>query len=393
MKIITKIPQYLSLNDIGLLELVFALTPILMGFMLGPFPLSVLIWLILIVLTIFRNKGIKTMNFRPLSFFVVYWALHQLVLLVITDVNFNLIISQIIYFAAVYFLYPSLNVNKLRGAMNLVAIIAILGLLYQWVDLLRGNMIHPLEIPGLTMEYEYRSELLTLRPSSFFMEPAAYVSFMVCPLAFALIDRKYLWAGLIILTIFLTTSTTGIVLSFILLFVSLFSKRRVSISSIIIVLILGGGMFYALRTFDAFEGGIEKLENTEASTNVRLSQGPRVVASMKSDELIFGVPYSTAYDYCKSGRMTDVLIYGESVYMSTFWDMILCYGIVGLALYLLIYIRLFKLSKLNWPLLVGLCATLFSDPDGIKSNFVYKLIFMLVIALSDTSSSLSKSKV
>ncbi len=389
---IHRIYNSLYLNEIGLLELLFALTPLLSGFMLGSVPLSVLMWPILIILTVVRNKTIKVKNFRPLTLFILYWFIHQIILLFITDVNGNLIVSQIIYFVAVYFLYPTLDSNKIKGAMNWVAMLSMAGLLYQWFDLLRGNMIHPLEIPGLNMQYEYRSEVLTIRPSSFYMEPAAYVSYMICPLALALMDKKYIWAGLIIFSMFLTTSTTGIALSFIILFVSIFSGRKFRLSSFLIVLLLGGAMIYALGTFEAFEGGIEKIENTEASTNVRLSQGPRVVASMRADEYIFGVPYSTAYDYCKSGRMTDVLIYGESVYMSTFWDMILCYGIVGLVLYLLIYVRLFKMSRLIWPILIGLCATLFSDPDGIKSNFVYKLIFMLVIALSDKQLSYSKRK-
>lgn len=378
--------KYLNLQSIGLLELLFAFTPMLMGFKLGPFPLSVLMWPVLIVFTIFRNKKIKVQNFRPLTCFIIYWFIHQLVLLLITDVNKNLMISQVLYFMAVYFLYPSLDVNKLRGAMNLVALISIAGLLFQWFDILRGNMVHPLQIPGLEMEEEFRMEKVTLRPSSFYMEPAAYVSYMICPLALSLIDKKFLWAGLIIFTMFLTTSTTGILLSFILLLVYIICSYKVKISSLIIVSALGIGMVYALVTFEAFGGALEKIENTEASTNVRLSQGPRVVASMQPEEYIFGVPYSTAYDYCTSGRMSNVLIYGESVYMSTFWDMILCYGIVGLILYLLIYAKLFRMSRLIWPLLACLCATLFSDPDGIKSNFVYKLIFMLVIALGEKQS-------
>lgn len=384
--------NYLNLNKIGVLELAFALTPILMGFKLGPLPLSVLMWPLLILLSVIKAKGIKTKDFRPLTVFVVYWLVHQLIMMLISDVNANTIISQLLYFVAVYFLYPTLDSEKLRGALNWVAIISIIGLLYQWVDIARGNLVHPIEIPGLTIEAENRLETLSLRPSSFYMEPAAYVAFMICPLAFALIDKKYLWAGLIIFSMFLTTSTTGIALSFIILFVSLFSGRKFRFSSLIIVLLLGGAMIYALGTFEAFEGGIEKLENTEASTNIRLSQGPRVVGSMHPEEYIFGVPYSSAYNYCRAGRYTDVLYYGESVYMSTFWDMILCYGIVGLVLYLLIYVRLFKMSRLIWPILIGLCATLFSDPDGIKSNFVYKLIFMLVIALSDKQLSYSKRK-
>lgn len=376
-----KILDYLNLRNVGILELVFALTPLLMGFSLGPLPLSVLMWLLLIGICIIRNGKVKPRTFNPLVCFIVYWGIHQLLWMLSTDLNINAQISQVIYFSAIFFLYPSMDANKIRGAMNWVAIISILGLLFQWSEIVRGNGVHPLEIPGLSMA-ENRVETDSLRPSSFYMEPAAYVSYMICPLALALIDKKYIWAVIMILTIFLTTSTTGILLSFILLAASLLSNKAKG-SSILIVLVLGAGMVYALNTLEEFSAGLEKLENTDASTNVRLSQGPNVVSSMQPGEYIFGVPYSSAYNYCKAGRFTDVVYYGESVYMSTFWDMILRFGIVGLFFYLLIYFKLFKMSRLIWPMLFCLLATMFSDPDAIGPSYSYKLIFMLVIATSE----------
>ena len=377
-----KILDYLNLRDVGVLELVFALTPMLMGFSLGSFPLSVLMWLILIGICVVRNGKTKFITFKPLVWLIVYWALHQLLWMLSTDLNINAQIAQVIYFSAIFFLYPSIDANKMRGAMNWVAIISIMGLLFQWSEIVRGNGVHPLEIPGLSMA-ENRLETDSLRPSSFYMEPAAYVSYMICPLALALIDKKYIWALIMILTIFLTTSTTGILLSFILLAASLLSNKAKG-SSILIVLVLGAGMVYALNTLEEFSAGLEKLENTDISTNVRLSQGPRVVESMKTQEFVFGVPFGNAYDYCRSGRFTDVIYYGESVYMATFWDIILRFGIVGLFFYLLIYFKLFKMSRLIWPMLFCLLATMFSDPDTIGPAYSYKLIFMLVIAMSDT---------
>jgi len=374
--------RYLNLSNIGGIEFVFALTPILMGFSIGGIPLSFLMWIILIIMVFLKNKHFKLKDFKPLTVFIVYWALHQFLLLFIADVNFNSIIAQLLYFAAVYFLYPSLSPQKLRGAMNWVAIISIAGLLYQWSEIMRGGFVHPLEIPGLEMP-EDRLETMSFRPSSFYMEPAAYVSFMVCPLALSLIDKKYIWSIVIILSIFLTTSTTGLLLSFIMLAVSL-AANNARISSGIIVVAIGLGLFYILNNSELFGAGIEKIENTEASTNVRLSQGPNVVNSMRPSEFVFGVPYSSAYNYCKAGRFTDVMYYGESVYMATFWNMILLYGFVGLILYLFIYWKLFRMSRLIWPILLGVCVTLFSDPDFIYGSYVYKLIFMLVIATNDS---------
>lgn len=375
-----KIFDYLHLREVGLLEITFALTPILMGFSMGDIPLSALMWVLLIVLVFFKYGRLKYKIFKPLLYFIIYWFIHQIALLLIADVNLNSIIVQIVYFAAVFTLSPSMNAEKLRGAMNWVAIISILGLLYQWSEIVRGNGVHPLEIPGLTM-LENRMED-SFRPSSFYMEPAAYVSFMICPLALALVDKKYIWSVVIILSIFLTTSTTGIVLSFILVGASLLAGKART-GTIVLVVAMGVGLAYTLVSLEEFEAGVEKLETTEVSTNIRLSQGPAVVGSMRPMEYIFGVPYSSAYNYCKAGRMTDVVYYGESVYMSTFWDMILCFGVVGLLLYLFVYYKLFKTSRVIWPMLFCLLATMFSDPDSIKTNYIYKLTFMLVIAYND----------
>lgn len=377
-KKLLNIPAYLNLKEVGVLELTFALTPMLSGFSLGSIPLSALMWVILIMITVSRKGVGKIRNFKPLTIFVVYWLLHTLAIMAVDQYNLNGLIVQVIYFAAVYLLYPILNPQKLRGSMNWVALIAIGGLLYQWTIVAVGGGVHPLEIPGLEMSVN-RLDTLTIRPSSFFMEPQAYVSFMICPLALALMNKKYVWSLIIILSIFLTTSTTGIILSFIILVASLFS-HKVKARTIGLVSMFGVMMAYSLVTFDAFSAGVEKIENTEASTNVRLSQGPRVVSSMKSEEFFLGVPYSSAYNYCRSGRFSDVIWYGESVYMSTFWNIILLYGIVGLSLYLNIYYKLYIKNRLIWPILICTCATMFSDPDFTGLQYVYRLIFMLVLA-------------
>lgn len=376
-----KLIDYLYLRDVGLLEMLFALAPILMGFNLGPIPLSALMWVVMIGVVALQKGKLKPKNFMPLMWFIIYWFAHLLFLLFFTNFNINSIIVQVVYFAAVFFLYPVMDPGKMRGSLNWVAIISIAGLLYQWADVAQGNGVHPLEIPGLSMP-EGRMEQLILRPSSFYMEPAAYVAYMICPIALALVDRKYLWAIVMILSVLLTTSTTGIILSFILLGASLFANKAKG-SSILIVLIVGGGLAYALNKLEEFSFGVEKLENTDAVTSVRLSQGIHVVQTMHSDEYIFGVPYSDAYNYCKSGRCTDVDYYGESVFMPTFWDLLLRFGVVGLILYLLIYVKILRLSKKTIPLCVALLATMFSSGYSIGPIFIYTLIVLLVMVRFD----------
>lgn len=374
------IPKSLSLNHIGLLELTFALTPLLSGYRLSGIPLSVLMWVILLVILFFQHGKFPLKNYIPLTLFVSYWVIHSIVIMLYDHVNINGFISQLLYFFAIYALYPNINQNKLKGSLNWVAIIAMAGLLYQWTFILRGEMVHPIEIPGLEMSEE-RLEQLNLRPSSFFMEPAAYVAFMVCPLAFSLAEKKYIWAGVLFLSIYLTTSTTGLVGSFVMLGASLIRKER-NMKSYVWNAVLGGALIYSLFNFDIFEYGVTKLENTDTETNVRLTQGRYVVSTMNLNEYYFGVPYSSAYNYCMAGRAPDVIYYGESVYMSTFWQMILLCGVVGLLLYVNIYLQILRKCWLTLPLVAFICAVMFSGGYGLGSGFVFTLVVLLCMVES-----------
>jgi len=383
MMIIPKnIVNYLHLKEVGFLEMTFALTPMLSGFGFMGQPLSFWMWAVLIAIIILRRRHNRFKNFIPLTIFIIYWSFHELYIMLVDDVNFAGVVEQILLFTSAYFLFPNLDAKKLKGCMNWVAILAMGGLLYQWTFILRGQGIHPLELPGLPRS-EFFLEKISLRPSSFFNEPAAYVAFMICPLALSLIEKKYHWAVAIILSIFLTTSTTGLVLSFILLGASLFVQKKVKMKTSLGILLIGGGLFFALTHFSAFRLGVAKAASIDASTNVRISQAPYIVSTMYFSEYLFGAPYSTPYNYCISGRAPDVIYYGNTVYMSTFWSMILLYGVIGLILYLNIYYRIFRMSKVIWPLLACLLATMFSDPDNIQGGYIYKLIFMLVLAIDD----------
>lgn len=374
------IHKYLNLKDVGVLELVFAFAPMLSGYCLGAITLSALMWIVLLGVVFLQKGKLGMKNFWPLTIFAVYWLIHTIVVELHDHFNVNGAVVQVLLFISVYALYPNMDFRKMKGALNWVAIIAIAGLLYQWTDILRGEMVHPLEIPGLTMSVE-RLEHLTMRPSSFFMEPASYVAFMICPLAISLMDRKYLWTIIIILSIYLTTSTTGLVGSFIMLVATLLDRKR-NIKSYILVIVMGLGLLYVYRHAEAFEYGVNKIENTDTETNVRLVQGRYVVSTMKYAEYYFGVPYSNAYRYCLTGRAPDVIYYGKSVYTSTFWQMILLYGVIGLLLYLNIYLQILRKNWRTLPLVAFLCAVMFSSSYAVGASFIYTLVVLLTMVES-----------
>lgn len=374
--------NYFHLREVGILELLLASTMMLSGFTFKGLPLMLMMWPMMIGV-LFLERKLQFRSFKPILIYIFYWIIHELVILVIdNNANINAFWGQIIYFVGFCCLYSHLNEKKLKGSFNWIAIISIIGLIVQWLDVLHGGLVHPLSIPGLDMP-ENRLDQEIPRPSSFFMEPAAFVSFMVIPLQFAIIDKKYMWITLIVLSIFLTTSTTGIIGVFIMIITSLFIHKRIDRTSIILLL-LAGALFSILFTSDIFELGVEKLFETESGTNEhRLEQGAYIVSTMQPFEMLFGVPYSSAFNYCMSGRASDVAIYGfgtdASVYMSTFWYVILRFGLLGLFLYLNIYLSVYKKSRKILPLLAFMVAVMFSHPDNTGINYLVCLLVMLTI--------------
>ena len=113
--IVSKTINNLGLNNVGLLEMTFALTPMLSGFNLGSIPLSALMWIILIILCIV-HKGRHPRSFWPLVMLFAYWFVHEFIMFFTDDVNLTGFIVQIFYFVSVFFLYPNLNIEKIKGS-------------------------------------------------------------------------------------------------------------------------------------------------------------------------------------------------------------------------------------------------------------------------------------
>lgn len=371
-----KILDYLNIRQAGGIELYFATLLIFSAYSFNGVPLQVILWCLLFVLLL-KKKRRNNAVFRPLAILAIYILIHDFVYLFVANGNVNAFIMQIVYFGCMMMAINVFDTNKLKGSLNIIAVISMAGLLYQWGIIAAGNSIHPIQIPFLDMG-KSRLESLSIRPSSFFMEPASYVEFMYIPLLFSLIDRKFIWTGIIIASEFLTTSTTGLLTSFIMLIVYIFTQK-VNLRVRLLTLLLGGGMLFALTHVEAFKGSTEKLDNTDVETNIRLSQGPYVVSTMNFDEMFFGVQFSSAYQYCSAGRAPYVVFYDEEVFMSTTWKLILIYGIVGLLLYLTFYYKIAKGNRETVPLVVCLIAVMFSSGYGLGLSFVYSGIPLLLL--------------
>ncbi len=375
-----------SLKNLGWAEMLVALMPILGAYYLGPVPFSFWIATILIIVSLLmgkkKNRRRAWSIMLPLFIFMAYYIIHELVLYLVADsVNLNNRIEKIVFMLCIIFAVPFLDLKKLTASLNLVSLICILGLLYQMIILWGNGYVRPLSIPGLQMS-QNRFETLSERPSSFFMEPAAYAFYMYVPMALSLLNKKYWWTGVLIVTTLMTTSTTGLFASFIIL-ASYMITQGLFKGRNIVILLFATALLFAFENLSIFNTGLNKLENTDWETNVRIQQGPRIVATMNVGEFPFGAPYDGAYNYVMDGRIPggEVEFYGEAVFMSTFWQMILTLGVVGLVLYLLVFLSIAKKNKHTIPLVVCLIVIMFTGTMYLGVNFCYSCIILYVLAI------------
>ena len=388
MKSIGSIVKDLNLNKIGLPEMLVALYPILSSYQYGPVPFSVLVILIILVIYMAKYNKLKSIESKHIKRLFLFFVLHEIALIFILGsetpgffVNFT--ISIIIYFIGIIYITPLLNWKKFVGSINWVAIISLVGIIIQYIQVRNGQDVGMIKLPLLPESGLSRYHELYPRPHSFFQEPVMYSQFMLIPLFLALIKKQYVWFGIMALSVFMSSSTTGLVLVFVMLLVFML-QGKISIRVRALILIMGGGLIYLLINTDLFSFTMEKFDresNITSTENVRLIQGPLVVSTMEVPDFAFGAPYVNAYQYCvkRSISLSLFVTYGRgndaTVYMTTFWQLILRFGVIGLLLYLMVYISLLKYKELL-PLSICAIIIIYTALFWFGAFYVFYVIFM-----------------
>lgn len=379
-----KIFDYLHLKDVGLIELVFALYPILAGYQYGSIPLAILVLVIIDVLAYVRVGRLRLANCKPMAYLFVFVFIHISIWAFIIDNPSGAYFNNAIYYIAVFISFfifcPAIRYDKMIGSMNWVSLLVIGGLLYQMPFVLAGGVVHPLKLPFLPAPENSRLLNEVLRPTSFFWEPQSIVSFLLIPLFLSLVEKKYVWFGIVAISMLLSTSTTGIVYVFGIIGLFMYNNKKKASSVFLFSLIMIALLFIMINT-EYFTMGIAKLMDSDVTTDSRTAQGWWVCSSMPFRYWLLGAPFEDAYHYYLAGggmSNENILIYGKTVYMATFWMVIFYYGIIGLCFYLAPYFYMIKRDKLILPFMFCLLMALFSNPDFIKGLFLFDMVFAFV---------------
>ena len=184
------------------------------------------------------------------------------------------------------------------------------------------------------------------------------------PLFLCMLDRNFVLAAIFALSLFLSSSTNGIIFTAVL-FAGFFFAGNFKVYQKVFVAILSIVLGFALLNSDLFSLGVDKIERTNFETNQRIMNGPNLVSVTPSEYLLWGADAPNINDFLKQHNeiSTSNLIFlaNGNLFVSDFWRVWVKYGIIGLILVLLMYFKAFRLSKGIRPYLYVLCVALFSQ--------------------------------
>lgn len=384
---IKKILSYLYLNEIGVLELMFAFYPILSGYAYGAIRMDLFVLLVMDVIVLLRphKKWLKCSPLIWLMFFVLF---HEFVLFIYLGADrsylFNTIIGYFITFISIFIIAPALNYKKLVGSLMWVGILSAGGILYHFYIIQTGGVCHPIKLPFMPdLASDTRLFEEVNRPTSFYWEPAAFVTYMMVPLFISLYQRKFLLTGGIIFVMFLSTSSTGILLSILICGIYIFTQK-VKLRYKLLLLSLAAIMVVFLLSSEIFEAGVTKIEKMDIENTSRLINGPTLIMDMPMEHLITGMPEANVIDYNRINPATSNLLPTRSggIFVSTFWLVWAKFGIIGLFLYLNLYYRLIKRNLQLLPYGLILIIAMFFQGLMFSAIFTFQIIFMVAFQKS-----------
>lgn len=381
-----KIFKYFHLGRVGLPEFIIAMYPVLEGYSYWGIPLR-LILLVLLDVYFLMKQSSKALDIKMFYFVYVFIVIHEIILwflIGIPSYMFNVTLQFALTVGSIAIIGYNLNYEKLINSIYWVAIVCMGGLVYHYIIIESGGEPTPIKLPFLPDPVSdiNRFNMVVKRPTSFFQEPAAFGQFMLIPLFIALKEKKIGYIVLIALMMFLSSSTNAIFFAVGLALIYSLIGSQMKKSNKIIMLLLDIGLIYSIQHVSLFDQGIEKIDNTEFSEEIRIVNGFNYVTALPKADLILGIPAANPFDYYALNPApfiyNNVIVAGPFVYLTTFWRVLVKYGIVGLILFLSMYIAFYKREKTLLPLIVILIVQLFSQStffDVMQFVFISTYIY------------------
>lgn len=382
--------------------------PLLVQYNIGPTSLGNIILIIIALYTLIKQKCIIKIKpeYKYFILFIIYAVFRDILKMIImmdysrTYVN-RITEYVIVFFAVLIVCNKEFNEDKLYFTWKIAASIYFLGLIFQMIKLyVLGHPIMPISI---IPSYSLRAEdmVATFRPSSFFSEPAAFVS-AILPLEFLTLKNKEIkWAIIVTFFALCSTSTVGIILSVVLWSCFLFSRTE-TIKTKIAVLVSAIIIIALFTNLDIFSASLSKLLDVSSGGSTfesRIAVGFDIIKTQPIETLFFGTNYSEASSYIaqninKFASTSSVLVYyrAQVVFLNTFSRVVFMYGFVGILLFYLPLIKALRTPEYSAKsyIIMIIVATV---AQTMLLNAAYFTMIVMVISFFDQCNPKREEKV
>lgn len=377
-------------------EYIFAFFPMLSGYMISGIGLDLVVMAIEAVFLLRCQEfrfAIDKKN-RDFVFLFSYVIAKDLLIVFLGASNmsesFHRLLSNIAYIVFfVILLRKNFDQKKFYKGMKISGIISIAGLIYHLILIYIFGM--PAKGISIIPGYEFSNNNWLNRPRSFFSEPAALAQAMLPLLFYSLHKKDYKWALMATFTIFMSTSTAGVLLAAVLWLLEFIvaSGKKTNKALVILAFLVVGAIL--VRTEIATDSILElqKRLTGGGSTSVRVFLGFEILGTMKPLQFIAGLLYNKAYDYTVQNiglfaptsiaRM--IVGYGEGqFFVNTLASILFRYGIIGFILYFRVYKgKVFNKAYVGRSLAIMTIVEILGDSMLFNSYYFFIMLVMFYL--------------
>lgn len=376
---------------IGLLEVFIPCFYILNQYQVGSVSLGLLTMILVIFLQLRKKR--EFILYKPLLFLTLFMIIHDLMkALLLMNGNLGILntwLERIVYFIFLMQCFNRVDEEWLYKVWKYIGILAMAGIFYQaFLVYVRGQSVQMIRILPLLSDSISFTKVYP-RPRSFFLEPAAYVTWILPLLYMALKRKKYVFSALVTFTILLSTSTTGVLMSIALWGLMIWNRKSISLKKkigMIILLIICLPFIFSLPVF---QKTVEKISNTDFTSNLRVTAGIQIYKDADLSTKLFGIRYNSTKEYFLN-EISDLEKYNmvkEATWLgfvNALAGSLLMYGILGGILYLYLFYRVLRdgVSEINPYLIICLISIL---GQGVFYNAFFVMQFAVLLGINKIS--------
>lgn len=351
-------------GKIGMMEMFIPLFCIINQYKIFGIQIGLVAVIFITAFSILTNRNIYV--YKPLFALFGFMLVHDVIKMFIVGINFGLWAERLCYLLLLSCIYKRVDEEKLFNIWKYIAIIVMVGMFIQSFQVyILGESVSTIRLIPLMKSGSSNYLLKYNRPHSFFFEPASYSTWMLPFLCMCMKKKKNIWLIVGSISVLLSTSSTGILLTGILwLFYSInmaISERKRSNSIMILgILLIGVGVFCYVPIFAVAVNKLTKISITDTSNSVRLILGYQLFWKAAPVYKLIGIPYINVEEYLRSGEVA-LSMYGLNLnisylgFVNAIGNCLLVYGVFGLLLYLKLFHNIWKESNTYSKCYVLIC--------------------------------------